>query len=361
MKVLLFDIRPKKRRVDLYDFDEEYGRFVKCLGEPLIVVRGLRRTGKTSLILTGLEETRAPYVLVDFREPCYSRRDLYTVLSRSLSVFASRISGWGRVFSLFKSVFSSIRGISIYGFQVSISWGKGRPLLTDVFRSLDYLALKTGLKVAIVLDEVQKLVGRVKFELLNAIAYAFDYMENISFILSGSEMGLLYGILDNLKSPLYGRAHVTIETRKFSKKESEDFLIKGFTELNMRVSGEEIEEAVETLDGIVGWLTYYGYSKHIGGESLGEIRRKAVELAREELENFLKQRVSRRRYILVMKALARGVKEWGRLKNHLEKAEEKPISERVLYDILATLKKHSIINDKLEYTDPVVKEAAKNL
>ncbi|CUX77151.1 hypothetical protein [Thermococcus chitonophagus] len=42
--------------------------------------------------------------------------------------------------------------------------------------------------------------------------------------------------------------------------ESYDSLRKGFEELNLEVPEEEIREAVEELDGIVGWLTLYGYN-----------------------------------------------------------------------------------------------------
>jgi len=51
------------------------------------LVRDLRRTGKTSLILTALEESRMPYVFIDVRGIARSKRDLYTLLSRALSEF----------------------------------------------------------------------------------------------------------------------------------------------------------------------------------------------------------------------------------------------------------------------------------
>jgi len=55
---------PKARREDLFDFDEELGRLTKLLGDSrtrLIVVKGFRRTGKTSLILTALNSIGSPY------------------------------------------------------------------------------------------------------------------------------------------------------------------------------------------------------------------------------------------------------------------------------------------------------------
>ncbi len=357
---MLFDIRPKKCRKDLYNFDKEYEQLVKYLGQPLVVVRGLRRTGKTSLILTALEETGTPYILFDLRAGFRSRRELYRVIADGLSDFIKRSSMGKRVINYLIGLLKSIDGISIYGFHISLSWRKGIPLITEVFKTIDHFCEKHGFKIVIVFDEIQRLQGPLKTDVVSTIAYSFDYLDNLGFILSGSEMGLFYEILSNPDSPLYGRAYVEVLTRKLSRSESIDFLHRGFSELGFRVGDDEIMEAVDRLDGVIGWLTYYGYSRVVGGRSLDDIVADAVELARKELENFLKYRVSRR-YRFVLKALAHGVKEWRPLKKTLEDIEKRSISNRVLHDIIAQLRKHSIINDNLEYTDPIVKEAAKKL
>ncbi len=357
---MLFDVRPKRRRVDLYDFDEEYARLVDALGEPLIVVRGLRRTGKTSLVLTALEESEAYYVLFDFREGYRSRRDLYEVLARGISGFLKRLSRRRKLLELFRGALGSLRGVSVYGFQVSLSWGRDRPLLSELFGELGRFASSAGMKVVLVFDEVQRLGGPLRFEVGNTLAYAYDHIEGLSLILTGSEAGLLEGFLGDPESPLYGRAYVEISTRRLSREESLDFLSRGFAQVGVSVPEEELEEAVNMLNGIIGWLTYYGYSRYKGGRGLEEIKREAVALARRELENFIATRMSRR-YALVMRLLAENVRSWRELKRRLEEAEKRPVSDRVLHDILYQLKRHSIINENLEYTDPVVGEAAKTL
>ncbi|WP_054853797.1 hypothetical protein [Vulcanisaeta distributa] len=43
----------------------------------------------------------------------------------------------------------------------------------------------------------------------------------------------------------------------------------------------------------------------------------------------------------------------------LEDYEGSPISDRVLHDVLTTLKRYSIIDENLEFTDPIVREAAR--
>ncbi|MGC8614142.1 MAG: AAA family ATPase, partial [Conexivisphaera sp.] len=58
---LLFDLMPKRRREDLYDFEEEMRALMDaCAGGRLVVITALRRMGKTSLLLTSLNEGKLP-------------------------------------------------------------------------------------------------------------------------------------------------------------------------------------------------------------------------------------------------------------------------------------------------------------
>ena len=262
-----------------------------------------------------------------------------------------------RVLDLLRSALMTLRGVSIHGVNVSLSWGRSRASLIDLFRGLDYFALKSGLKVIIVFDEVQKLSGPLKVEVCDAISYAFDYMEGLSFILSGSEMGVLYGLLNNPQSSLYGRAYIEVVTRRLMRDESLDFLRKGFSELGINVSDDELVYVVDKLNGIIGWLTYYGYLRSHGYVDVNEILKKAVEMAKQELMNFINYKVSRR-YKLILKALAQGIKEWRELKRYIEKAEGREVSNRVIHDIIHQLIKHSIIDNELNFMDQVLREAA---
>jgi DNA-binding PadR family transcriptional regulator len=63
----------------------------------------------------------------------------------------------------------------------------------------------------------------------------------------------------------------------------------------------------------------------------------------------------------VLKLLAEEIREWSLLKRNVEKYEGKEISNRVLYEILQQLKRHSIIDEENKFTDPIYKEAAKIL
>lgn len=358
---LLFDPRPKMSKSDLYDFEGEFEKLTQYIGEPLVVVSGLRRTGKTSLVLTALNESDRPYIFIDLREGFNSSRELYTLLSRSFSDFVKRASRWSGVRDAFLKLLSRVRGVSVLGLEVSMNWlPDKRPLLSELFTVLDDVGERIGERVIVVFDEFQKSRGPIGLSLHNALSHSYDFHKNLSFILTGSEMGILYGILGDSKNPLYGRAYLEVRTRKLSREEALDFLGRGFAEAGIKVEEDEIEKVVEELDGIIGWLTYYGYLKVSGKGDFQNILNEAVELAKSELESFLKTRVSKR-YRVVLKLLAEGVREWGKLKRAIENAEGIELSDRVLHEVLQSLRNHSIIDDENNFTDPIVKKAAQLL
>jgi AAA+ ATPase superfamily predicted ATPase len=87
----------------------------------------------------------------------------------------------------------------------------------------------------------------------------------------------------------------------------------------MNVSMDVIETVVNILNGVPGWLTFFG-NEYIGGtRDLSKIKRLAVELALEELRNLVKERGER--YAIALKGLAEGANSWGRLKRYIEEKE----------------------------------------
>lgn len=94
-----FDPEPKKRREGFYDMEEELEGFVKAVErDKLIVVKGLRRYGETSLIPTGLNSVGARYVLIDCRllpEGFITIKDFASLIKAELSRRAfGGVIGW---------------------------------------------------------------------------------------------------------------------------------------------------------------------------------------------------------------------------------------------------------------------------
>ncbi len=344
---MLFDERPKERREDLYDRERELEDLKKNIGRPLIVLTGIRRIGKTSVLRVALNELDRPKVIIDARglPENYGRLHLYSKLAEALSKSDNRIL----------RVLKRVKGVNILGVEVEITWkGRNMLVLTDLFDALDDIG------AVIAIDEAQNLRGPLSREFIEAIAHAYDYCRNLTFILTGSEVGLLYDFLkiDDPVSPLYGRYYIEIKLERFSRRDSLRFLEQGFSEAGKSVPREIIERAVDLLDGIPGWLTFYGAKCLRGDCDPRSVLEIAVNTALRELDNLLKNKPVRYRYVL--KAIAEGRTSWNEVRRYLEQVEGKTISKSILHRVLRTLEKMSIIRE-YSFLDPVYREAAKKL
>jgi Predicted ATPase (AAA+ superfamily) len=357
---VLFDLAPKASKRDFYDFEAELEQLYKFyLSARVVAVSGPRRTGKTSLILTFLNEYRVPSVFIDCRRVALSPygvsfRGFVEELTRALNSFLERLRGRAeRLLELLKSV----RGVEVdlAMARVALGWGrKKRPSLVELLERVNRFASEEGVRVALVLDELQELQP-LNIDFSKLLAYAYDHLANTVVIVTGSQIGLLYDMLgvDDPESPLYGRAVAEVSMRRLLRDEAVEFLEKGFAELGVEVEKSVIEEAVNTLDGVIGWLTYFGWSYANGVRSLGEVLDMAAKQEAEELKRFLAKTRSERRYREILKAIASGKSKWSEIKRALEVAEGIEIDDSNFSDLLKKLIKAGFIEKRGEvYTAP---------
>ncbi len=344
---MLFDERPKEKREELFDRERELEEIKKAVKRPLVVLTGIRRIGKTSVLKVALKEIDRPSVIIDARGlgPNYGRREFYSLLANALKPSLPRLEG----------LLKSVRGIKILGLEIEIGW-KGRESLSLVEL---FDRLNEG-KMIIAVDEAQKLRGPFSIEIKNAMAHAYDYDRDLTFILTGSEVGLLHEFLgvEDESSPLYGRFIQEVVLERFTEEQSMDFLRRGFEEAGIRIEGGILEQAVKELDGIPGWLTFFGNSCLVGKPDLKSIKEKAIGLALRELRNLLAGRPKRYEYAL--KAIAKGRRSWSEVKGYLEEKEGYTISSSVMHNILENLEKMSLVKD-YTFLDPIYKAAAELL
>lgn len=64
---MLFDERPKESRKELFDREKEIEELKKATKHPLVVLTGIRRIGKTSVLKVALGEMNRPSILLDTR------------------------------------------------------------------------------------------------------------------------------------------------------------------------------------------------------------------------------------------------------------------------------------------------------
>jgi len=337
-----FNPEPKRRREDLFNMESELSTLDSGLRRgKLVVVSGLRRYGKTSLILTYLNEKRLDYVYLDCRllpSGMISLNSFLNLLEEELSRHEWALK-----------ILSGVEEASVGGFGVRFKARSERSLLR-VLHALEGKVL--------VLDEAQEL-RRSGYKFDSLIAYAYDHLD-LKIIVSGSMIGLLYRFLriNDPEAPLYGRAFTEVKLRRLSAAESREFLVKGFEQEGVRVSDEVINEAIKRFDGVIGWLTYFGFALTTSGEDIDSILDKASKLALSELEHALRvYGVGERRYREVLKTIATlGRARWSEVKRGVE-ARLGRIPNNTLATIIKNLVDSGFIrkeNEEYEIADPVL-------
>jgi len=335
----LFDPRPKDRRDELFDRVDELRLLDESVNRPLIVVLGIRRIGKTSLVKSFLEPYNSIYI--DLRGAA-THADLYERLSEGLSVDLGRL----------RRFIEGIRGVRVMGFEVEIKWrGSDSISLLGLLEELN----RRG-KFIIAFDEVQDTKPPISAELRKIIAYSYDHLSNITVVLSGSEVRLLDEFIgvNNPESPLYGRYFVELNVRRFSKDESLEFLRLGFRQEGIEPGVDVLEGAVELFDGIPGWLVYFGRSYVDHTHDINVIKEQAIHTALNELAKLS------RREKAILKAIAHGARTWGQVRRFVEENLGESIPKSSLTRLIRRLELLSIVKD-YEFLDGIYKEAAKRL
>jgi AAA+ ATPase superfamily predicted ATPase len=354
---LYFDPRPKNKREDLYDREKELEEFSKALSyAPIIVVTGLRRTGKTSFVNVALAGCGHPYIFLDLRglplNP--SRAD---IIRRLEWAFKQVDRKW---FSDLVEALKHVKGVSILGGELGFEWSKRGLDPVELFAEIDNWAARRKKRFLVAFDEIQVIRGDkwiVRF-----IAHVTDMYQNIIVVITGSEVGVLFDFLgfDLPNSPLYGRHYVQIQMKNFSDDMAEEFLSAGFQQIGMKPSPEVLEYAVQELDGVPGWLTLFGVRcrdrNSCSKDIVKEVASEAGKLMREEI---MKMVAYSRRYGMILNFLSRmGEATWSQIKYAVEAKEARSITNHTISTLIKNLIKMGVIverNGKYEIADSILR------
>ena len=360
---MLFRLGVKTRLEEFYNFREELNRLMSELKAPdtrMIVIKGLRRTGKSSLLRVALNEAKTPHIVIDVRMlgPLTPEK-LYDIVAEALTDILAKDQK-------LKKLLSKVKGLTISGVTVTFQEKTEKTFLEALMQAEKWAATrKTQLTLAF--DEAQDLRIIPGFDRL--LAHIYDYRPGIKLVLTGSEVGVLDKLLgkNNPKAPLYGRSYAEIQTRRLTPSQALDFLRKGFKEQGKTPPTSELEEAVNQLDGIIGWLTAYGYQRlrtsHT--QALQKVIEQGAQMAAQELEHFLAPRQqARTRYLTILKLLTAKPLTWAQIKRGLYAELGRKIPDNRLSHLLRELQNYGFIEKKqgkYEIPDPLTAQAAINM
>ena len=314
---MYFSIEPKTKRSDLFGMNYQLDLLKKYLLDRdtrIIIIKGLRRTGKTSLLNVALNEVNIESVKIDVRDaPFYDRREFIIFLIKKIK---ERDSG------LIRKIIKNIAGVKLEYKEVSIELIFNKEENINLFfSSLNSELKRENKEIILAFDEAQ-LLKAIDFDYF--LASIFDNYKNIKLLLTGSEIGLLDNLLGklNYKAPLFGRAYLEIEIEKIKEEGVKEFLEEGFKQINKKIDFEELREVIENLDGIIGWATYYGWFRYKGfshQKALEKVKEEGKVIIKKELENFLLNRKAKIRYLKLINYIAKGHNAWDLLKQAFRK------------------------------------------
>ncbi len=325
---MYFDINTKEKEEDFFNYKEEKEKLNYLINnkEKLIIIKGLRRVGKTSLMKIIFNKINSPKVFLDGREYKDAKelfRDAFKDLFRQINPL--------------EIVLENLSSVDLGPIELNLNKKK------EIFKE----------HVFIFIDEAQE-VERIG----PLLAHYYDNYRNISFIISGSEVG----IMDSLFSPeasLFGRLREEIFLQPLKKEKSKEFLRIGFAQIGKEFKEEEIDSAVNELDGLIGWLTYYGYLRlrmdH--KNAIDRVKKDARFLLSLELKKFLeKQRGKKERFLNIIKSLKNPL-TWENLKLILESKEGKISSSRLSFYLRKLIDYGFIVKENSLYklADPLLK------
>ncbi|MEB3779631.1 MAG: ATP-binding protein [Desulfurococcales archaeon] len=362
---MLFDPRPKASRKELYDREPELrilDEFTRK-GSPILVMLGIRRIGKTSILRVFLNEANLPYIYIDarvFEEQGFRKDLLYKMLFDGLNRLRGR---WASILKYLML----LEGVEVGAASIRFNWKETSLSISDIFVKIDEWAGDNGKTIIIAVDEAQLLRylkgGKGRIDFTKIISYCYDNLRNIKFIVTGSEIGVLTDFLgfNNPNSPLYGRVKDELTITRFDREKSIDFLEKGFNECSVRPPHNIIEEIVDRVDGIPGWLTYFGYKycRKPSSEIVREVFNEAKVMALNEI-----RKLPSKYYIYTLKAISIGYRRWKNIKQAVELWTNRSLTNAQISRILQTLLKLNLIEkEENEYrvTDPVIAETVKEL
>jgi len=315
---VILDPRPKTRRDELYGRDSELDAMVSIvIGQkmPITVIGGIRRVGKTSLMLVAENELRD------------SDRFVIVYLE------AGRITRRGQ---LGEEIAKKLR----------LEPGND-PI--EVLRR----AKSLGRHIVVVLDEVQVVPRRTRYEvmdLVEAIAYKIYHS---TLILLSSAPGLakeVAGLERNGKEILQS---YDVWLNPLKKSDAEALLADGLREQGLSPDPGVVEEAVEFFGAIPGWLVFFGL-RLVAGMKPEQIYREAIDTALEEIKKLAP------RPQLLLKVLAEGNDSWTRALKALEDLEGRWVSRNGFAKALHYLEKRALVKD-YRILDPVYERAARLL
>ena len=297
---MLLDSNPKEKLSDLFLRVDKIKEIEESIenNRCLIIVSGIRRIGKTSLIKTILNEKIDYKIFIDARKAAVSNMNQVEVLRTFESQIQTFIKTNQGKLKQFLDALEHIKGFNAGPVGFSFDFSNPNSIsLPSLFDELDKWAKNEDTKIVIGVDEAQEFIKSKEYDVQALLAYLYDNCTNIVLLITGSEIGLLYEFLelDNPEGFSFARSYKKVKLLPLNKFQSEDFLKQGLKEKGVPLDENALDVvsyASAQLGGVIGWLIIFANlctdHKKIDRKFVIETQKIGSALTRLEFEKFLK-------------------------------------------------------------------------
>jgi len=290
------------RRKQVYELEN----YIKRRDSPVVLVHGSRWIGKSSLVLSTLndlvrnKENQVNYVYLKMKEFGSSNRkieynrpikykDFISVLNYKVNEQVKK-RGLGKITESLKEHTKVKINPKVLPMEAEFTFKNknGKLDLFSVLEDLDKWGRKKHRKVIVSIDDAERLNNIKDRDILEEFSNASEQLRNVSFIFTGSEAGINKVFLDDT-SPLINIEEIQLEPleEKYAIRYIEDSL----EEQGFRVNEKRARRVFEQLGGNPGILTRFSINM-IDTRNTDIAIKKTLKDVSKELTNELAEFIS---------------------------------------------------------------------
>jgi uncharacterized protein len=246
-----------------------------------VALIGMRRTGKTSIIVNLVERLRGDGKMVPVGINCYgiSSKSRFSKVLRDAAIDAYVVktndTTYGtRILKILKdtgrSLAQTVSEISLSELDIKLRDIKADEdqLIVDAMEYIGKLAEEKGVFFLVIFDEFQDVIAWGD-PTLKRIRTVIQSQKRVCYLLAGSATTVMHNLVNERRSPFY-RQFLEIPIGKIEKKEVMNFLTRRFNIAGLNFDDQKLSTISAYCDGFPDYVQRLGMSMYLLAKEKGK-------------------------------------------------------------------------------------------
>ena len=245
------------------------------------VLIGMRRTGKTSIMVNLIERLRNDKKIIPLLISCYgiSSKSRFSKMLRDAAIeaYVDRTGDkayWKRLMKIIqntgRSLAETVSEVSLSELDVKLRDIRSDEdqLIIEAMEFVGKLAQEKGVFFLVMLDEFQDMIGWGD-PTLKKMRTVIQSQKRICYVLAGSATTIMHDLVNQTRSPFY-RQFVEIPIGKIDNKEIADFVTRRFALAGQSFNDEKLSRVVAYCDGFPDYVQRLGLAMYLHARESGK-------------------------------------------------------------------------------------------